>query len=401
FNHPPLFNDLGCFRTGPNPMDIHNFMFPPFCGNGEGTAILYINRKHSALSNVKVGYKWYPDKVRRRARYEGLEVETITRALPDEPGALIKLTVTNPAAEKRSVEIGIKLAGRLKYTVDEWASIGPVISVIDEHKESWKYDKKLGAICFASTEKAFSCQGTYPPPDVVEGKNLLYRVTLGRGECWSLNFVAALGETEEIARQRYLKHIRNFDQSCELVLKQWNDRIQKAFIPDNGFYSGHLPALITEKKELFRLYLMTTVGCLLLRRNNPLGSYRPAYVTLSPNYWTTATFLWDMMIAAPFYALLDPEVMRKHIEVWLSTDLQSCLATDYVTGKPLGYWYAVNNSAIVRLAYNYLRFTGNFSWLNHTINGKPIIDHLQEHALWWHKYDKNGHGLADCGGVLN
>ena len=64
-------------------------------------------------------------------------------------------------------------------------------------------------------------------------------------------------------------------------------------------------------------------------------------------------------------------------------------------------WYAVNSSAIVRLAYNYLRFTGNFDWLNHHVNGRPIIEHLQEHALEWHNLDKYGHGLADCGGVNN
>jgi hypothetical protein len=108
-----------------------------------------------------------------------------------------------------------------------------------------------------------------------------------------------------------------------------------------------------------------------------------------------------MMIAAPFYALLDPDVMRKHIEVWLGVDIKNYLATDYVTGKPLGVWYAVNSSAIVRLAYNYLRFTGNFDWLNHHVNGRPIIEHLQEHALEWHNLDTHGHGLADCGGVSN
>ena len=71
FTHPPLFNDWGCFRTGPNLMDIHNFLFPPFSGSGEGTAILYLNRKHPARSYVKIGHTWYPDRVRRRDRYTG------------------------------------------------------------------------------------------------------------------------------------------------------------------------------------------------------------------------------------------------------------------------------------------------------------------------------------------
>lgn len=401
FNHPPLFNDLGCFRTGPNPMDIYNFMMPPFSGNGEGTAILYLNRQHAALSNVKVGFTWYPDRVRRRARFEGFDVETITRALPDEPGALIQLTLVNPSSQARSVEVGIKLAGRLKHTIEGWEGIGPVIGILDEHRESWCYDKRLGAMCFSSTKQAFSFQGTSPPPDVVEGKTFLYKLRLRAGERWVLNFIAALGESEDIARERYIRHLRNFDQSCQMVQNLWNDRIRKAFIPGNDHYSGHLPTFITQNDDLLRLYLMTTLGCIALRRNNPIGSYHPAFVTLSPNYWTTASFLWDMMIAGPFYALLDPDVMRKHIEVWLGSDIKNYLATDYVTGKPLGYWYAVNSSAIVRLAHDYLRFSGNFQWLNSRVKGRPIIDLLQEHALMWHTYDQHGHGLADCGGVIN
>jgi hypothetical protein len=401
FSHPPLFNDLGCFRTGPNPMDIHNFLFPPFSGSGEDTAILYLNRKHPALSHVKVGYTWYPDRVRRRARFEGFDVETIARALPNEPGALVQLTLVNPSSQRRSVEVGIKLAGRLKHTIDEWAGCVPMIGITDEHKESWHYDKKIGAMIFRSTEKAFSFQGSTPAPHDVEGKTFLYRINLPARGKWVLNFVAALGETQEIARTRYIRHIHDFDRSCELVLNQWNDRIRKAFIPGNDLYSGHLPAFITENNDLVRLYLMTAIGSILLRRNNPIGSYRPAYVTLSPNYWTTASFLWDMMIAAPFYALLDPEVMRNHMEVWLGSDIRNHLAIDYVTRKPLGNWYAVNSTAIVRLAYNYLRYTGNFSWLDHPVNGRPVMEHLQEHALAWHDYDLHGHGLADCGGVLN
>lgn len=401
FSHPPLFNDLGCFRTGTNPMDIYNFMFPPFSGNGEGTAILFINRKHAALSEAKVGYTWYPDKVRRRAIFEGFKVETITRAFPDEPGAMIKLTISNPSPKRRSAEIAIKVAGRLKNTIEGWASIGPQIKITDEHKERWCYDQKIGAMAFTSTENAYSYQGSFPAPDTVEGKTFLYNINLPSNGRWCVNFVAALGETENKARDRFLRHISGFDDYEKISEKRWEDKIRKAFIPMNDIYSGHLPAFITTNEDLLRLYLMTTLGCLCLRRNNPLSSYGTAFVTLSPNYWTTASFLWDMMIAAPFYALLDPEVMRKHIEVWLASDIKNYLATDYVTGKPLGYWYAVNSSAVVRLAYNYLKYSGNFTWLDKSINGRSVIDRLEEHALMWHEYDKNGHGLADCGGVDN
>ncbi len=401
FSHPPLFNELGCLRVAPDPMAIANFMFPPFSGMGEGTAMLYINRRHSVAADVEVGYTWYPDCVRRVATFEGLAIETIARALPAEPGAMIRLLITNPSSEVREAEVAIKLAGRLLHTIDGWASIGPSIGIEDEQRELWRYSEKLGAVVFESAERAFQCQGARPRPHSMEGKTLIYNIRLRPGETWTLQFLAALGENEEQAAARFLAAIDNFqgtEQDSEAI---WNDRIASAFLPGNKRYSGHLPLLHTDNEDLKRLYMATTLGCIALRRNNPLSKYGPAFVTLSPNYWTTASFLWDMMIAAPFYALLDPALLRNHIEVWINADIRRCLATDYVTGKPLGNWYAVNSSALVRLAHDYLRYTGDFDWLHKRINNRPVIDHLEEHALMWREYDVNGHGLADCGGVIN
>jgi hypothetical protein len=401
FSHPPLFNDLGCFRTGPDVMGIHNFMFPPFSGNGEGTAFLYIDRKQLASHDEAVGFTWYPDRVRRRATFQGFSIETITRAAVDCPAALIELTLQNVSGERRTSEVAVKLAGRLLHTIDGWASIGPAIGVEDEHKEEWCYDPASGIMFFTSAPNAFTAQGTLPRPDRVEGKALLYNVSLAPGEEWKLKFAAVLDEDSGNGAGRCLELLRDFDEESARVTAQWNEKITSAFTPGNSVFSGHLPTLVTDNEDLLRLYQVATIGCICLRRDNPISKYGPAYATLSPNYWTTASFLWDMMIAAPFYALLDPDLLRNHIEVWLQADITKCLATDYVTGKSLGYWYAVNSSAIVRLAHDYLRYTGDFVWLDREIAGTKVIDHLQKHALEWHDYDKHGHGLADCGGVLN
>ncbi|MCA9431015.1 MAG: hypothetical protein KC940_10960, partial [Candidatus Omnitrophica bacterium] len=76
FNPPALINDLGCFQVGPDPMAIRNFMFPPFSGKGEATAMLYVNGHHPATDGVKVGYTWYPDRVVRNCQMDGFEIET-------------------------------------------------------------------------------------------------------------------------------------------------------------------------------------------------------------------------------------------------------------------------------------------------------------------------------------
>lgn len=401
FSHPPMFNDLGCFRVSPDPMAIQDIMMPPFSGKNEGTGMLYINRKHPASEGIKVGYTWYPDCVKRRSRMDGMEIETITRAAGDAPAALIELKVKNLEAESRQVEIAVKLAGRLLHTIDGWAGISPPIEHHLTPPEKWRYDSDLGAMLFSSYPQAHSVQGSRPKPDAIEGKTLLYQVELPAKGCWKLQFVVALGEEEALAADQFLRLAEEFDASVDQARQLWQEKITAAFTPGNTLFSGHLPRLYTREENLARLYYMSTLGCLCLRRNNPLSKYGTTYVTLSPNHWTTATFLWDMMIAAPFYALLDPAVMRKMIEVWLEVDLQKYLATDYVTGKGLGYWYAVNNTAIVRLAHTYLRYSGDFEWLNKIIGKKSVMEHMEHHALAWHELDQHGHGLADCGGVLN
>ncbi len=72
-----------------------------------------------------------------------------------------------------------------------------------------------------------------------------------------------------------------------------------------------------------------------------------------------------------------------------------------MSGQAVGPWYAVNDMAILRSAQNYLRVTGNFAWLEKQVDGKSVMDHLIDHALYWKQLDKYGHGLADYGKIEN
>jgi hypothetical protein len=77
------------------------------------------------------------------------------------------------------------------------------------------------------------------------------------------------------------------------------------------------------------------------------------------------------------------------------------LATEYLTGRAVGSWYAVNDMGILRCADNYLRVTGDFSWLDKKIVDKSVLEHLLAHSLYWKKLDKHGHGLGDYGNADN
>ena len=164
--------------------------------------MLYINRKHPASEDVEIGYTWYPDRVLRRTKMEGLEIETVTRAAADLPGALIELTLYNPESTPRDVEVGIKVAGRLLHTLEGWASIAPTVEQgwtgidtnpdqSEEFPEKWRYEPDLGAMVFSSRPRAYSTHGTLPAADRMKEKTLLYNIHIEPRDRWKLQFAVA------------------------------------------------------------------------------------------------------------------------------------------------------------------------------------------------------------------
>jgi hypothetical protein len=55
----------------------------------------------------------------------------------------------------------------------------------------------------------------------------------------------------------------------------------------------------------------------------------------------------------------------------------------------------------VRCAWRYLCVTGDFAWLDKKIAGRTVLDHLDEHAVYWKQLDHLGHGLGDYGTIEN
>ncbi len=115
----------------------------------------------------------------------------------------------------------------------------------------------------------------------------------------------------------------------------------------------------------------------------------------------TLSFLWDYSLTSLSLALLDPRVLRRMLEVWLALEMHKSWATDYLTGQPTGPWYAINDAAILRCAHDYLRVTGDFAWLDKVIEGKPVVERLAGHAVYWKQLDRRGTGLADYGDMTN
>ena len=101
------------------------------------------------------------------------------------------------------------------------------------------------------------------------------------------------------------------------------------------------------------------------------------------------------------HSLLDPDVMKKYIELWIKTDLHTHFGTEYLTGATVGNWYSVNDFAMIWMINDYLTWSGDFEWLDkEIIENKKLSDYLVEFATNYRNFKTNS-GLADYGGINN
>ena len=266
-----------------------------------------------------------------------------------------------------------------------------------------EWDGGRGCLVFrAQHSRAASVQGVASRGSRREYDRMLsLDVELGPGETRELRYANAIDSTADGALALYDKVQRDFVGLARENEQAFDRLLRNAFTPGNSDFSGHLPRLETDSEELWNLYHAGFRNLIFARRASPDSAYGTTYITLGGRVHPTLSFPWDTALTALSLALLDPDALRRLMERWFAIDLHNCLATDCVSGQGVGPWYGVNDMAVVRCAREYLRVTGDFHWLDTAIDGMKVIDHLAQHAEYWKKLDRAGHGLGDYGGVVN
>ena len=146
---------------------------------------------------------------------------------------------------------------------------------------------------------------------------------------------------------------------------------------------------------------MGIMGVIYFKRDNPLSTMGRTYDTLMPRYWQTVTFIWDYYLSGTVHAMLDPKVMKKYIQKWMKMDIHTCFGSEYISGKPVGPWYSINDHAMVMMIKELLDWTGDYDWLLTKVNkSKTAFEFLEEYANHYKKFLKPS-GLADYGDINN
>lgn len=411
FNCPAAMNEFGYAQVGKSVSAITAIAFPPYacCGVPDTawspgfllTCELFLNGRFLAIAAPPDGdieYQWFPHRVVRTQTAERLRF-TSTLFLPSKQRAAAQsIAIKNLTNTQRHFTLAFDMRAAVAKKTTPWFANSP-----GEEDNRITFDAQRGCLLFEAQHSAVAAaQGFRPEPSRMEHKRLLvFEMQLGPGEEKQLNFVTAVAAEGHAALALY-----DNLQSRFAALEQENETtftglVQAAFTPGNSEFSGNLPQLVTNNESLWKLYHNGFANLLFARRHSPDSVYGPTYLTLSGHVLPTLSFPWDTSLSSLALALLDPVPLRNLVEVWCKLGMHDHLSSDYVTGQGVGPWYAVNDTAIVRCAWRYVCVTGDFAWLDKPIDGRTVLDYLEEHALYWKKLDHFGHGLGDYGTIEN
>ena len=411
FNPPPAQNEWGYSQAAKSVSGITAISFPPFASGGipemkfspgnTVTCEIYLDGRilNSYPEAATVAYTWYPHRIIRETSVRGLSFTTLTFMPSRQRAVAESISIKNHSAQKRSVTLGFNLRACVSAARDEpWLAFSPA-----EADNRPTEIESLACILFeARHSQAVSVQGITPRPDRIENRRMLvYEFVLNPGETKTFHYLNIIGADKRAELESYERLQANFAHLLKENEEVFQERIVSALTPGNSEFSGHLPQLVTRDPAIWKLYYGGLTSLLLSRRVSPDSAYGPTYLTLTPLLWPTATFIWDISLTSLSLAMLDPQALKSLLETWLAQDMHQHLATEYLTGRAVGSWYAVNDMGILRCADNYLRVTGDFSWLDKKIVDKSVLEHLLDHSLYWKKLDKHGHGLGDYGNADN
>ncbi|MGB7070307.1 MAG: hypothetical protein WBD22_12500 [Pyrinomonadaceae bacterium] len=409
FNPPGLTNQWGCAQAAMDVAAVRSIAFPPFAQGemnvaplGAGgellTGVLYVDGEYFASTKTPIDFVWQPDRVERRSLYKGLELSSVMIVPFKTMSVAVKLTVRNASRTRRKTEIKLAINGGTTKSVKPWnAAYSP-----GEYDNGRTIDRARNAVlCKSKHTDAYVLQGSSPKPGSIEPSWLIYNFDLAPNEFRSIVFVNSLGESKMAAEKDFDALINGFDAAAKAITDEWNAELRAAFTPGNDRFSGYLPTLVTTDDSVKRIYHSAVMSALFFKRTTPHSVYGTTYVTLAPRYWETTTFLWDISLSAMLLSMLDPVVLKRMMETWMTLDVYKHFGTEFLTGAGVGPWYSVNDYAMSRMAKEYLRWTGDTAWLDKEVAGVKVIDRLVTYAEHWRALDTNDHGLADYGGVTN
>ena len=208
----------------------------------------------------------------------------------------------------------------------------------------------------------------------------------------------------EEAEAAWSKHAPDLNDSFREAEAAWEAEWRAAFTEGAGAFSGYAPVVTSDNPKLDRLYYMGIMTLLQVKRTPTFGGPASVYLTGFPSsqftFHNNWVFPWDAKMVSGFLSMLDPASLKSMLVNWMEADLHEGCAIDFTTGEPVGFWYAVNDYALIHMVWQYVRYTGDTAFLDFEVRGVKVLGHLKDAAEYYLRIAGED-GLADYGGANN
>lgn len=400
FNPPGLTNFLGAAQVDHDVVAVRSVNFAPYSHGDTVTGQLFVDGRLVRSYGQPVTVTWRPDFVERSTAVDGLHVRTVTACPPGVTGVVVDVTVRNLSGSARRVTLGLALASTVTRSARPWSAPEPPSA-----PNRCSVAAGRPAVVGVAETAAVAVQGIDRPASRITPRLVETTLDVPAGGTARFGYVHLLAGDADAGLAAFDELAADVPGAVAAATAMWDAELAAAFTPGNGRWSGSLPVLHTSNEALRRLYHIGALGVICMRRDSPASVLGRVYDTLLPRYWQTTTFIWDYMLSSTVHALLDPAPMRRQLEHWISVDIHTHFGTEWQTGSPAGYWYAVNDYAMTRLVRDYVRFTGDVGFLDVPLAAasgtcKPVGAHVVDWARAWQGL-RGAHGLADYGEMDN
>jgi len=429
---PSIRNFRGQALTNRDLASVSWFASAPYSG-GYHTGVLRINGEAPEVSM----FRWLPHQAIRQGKMDHWNLFSTVKMVPDENAIMWRVDISNDTSVARELDLSLDMIGFISKYGGDWqwwypypkldgkttvrddevenvrrhigskenSSMEKVIELIDgkptptDRLATWPSDQEIltankysaamknGTLVISDSEtEAVTAFRVSPGPDshtvMNSGGTAQWTRTLQPGQNITLTWVMSYGDREAEVTDRAVSLISTFDSTFMDVNKVWEERWHALFDPSGDLVSGTFPVLETEDEKLKKVYYTGPLTLLYMMHTN-LPQHDMVYLTGGPRWGASITFFWDITEWATLWAVTDPEMMKEHLSAWILIDPSMHYGKDNFGGKGVGNGYSANYWALFQMIRNYVTVTRDFAFLEQEIDGKTVLQHLDNYALNW------------------
>jgi hypothetical protein len=335
--------------------------------------------------------RWFAFQAVRRAQVGDLDVVTTNRLVIEDTVVMWRVKFTNNGVTAKSFHVALTVDPGWKPVNREFIGPGEIRATSDKWKMDYVY-------------RFFDL-----PQNKTDGQFAEWQVSVAPSESREIRFLMYVAEPGKPGRSGLTSEW--FETQWDRTKAEWENRWKSAFTPDNDFFSGNAPLLVTNDAAIREIYYRSVLTLLVLLRTN-LWSNR-TFIT-SGERPKGVVFYWDTSLFSTLFALLEPKQMKEQIKLFLEQDPHESAVIVFKAERspspkhlevPTGWdlrGYAANDLSIFRLAWSYLVVTQDKEFLREKLADQTVLQRMHVLAANWKKLRLNPTDqLADYGGALN